>query len=156
MEQGGLNIAMDSRTKIVATLGPASETAEVLDDLLAAGVDVVRLNLSHGTVEDHVLRLHAVRAAADRVGRVVGILADLPGPKVRAGQLPPEGVQLVAGAQLRLKAGEGPSHVSCFEVDYATPRAVRIRLKIGTDENFHTFETTILFPQYRHPLKLAG
>ncbi|MFN8023321.1 MAG: pyruvate kinase [Acidimicrobiales bacterium] len=111
---------MESRTKIVATLGPASEQPEVLDRLLAAGVDVVRLNLSHGKVAEHVERLHAVRAAAARVGRVVGVLADLPGPKVRAGQLPPEGVQLVAGHTLRLKAGEGASDALCFTVDYAT------------------------------------
>ncbi len=111
---------MESRTKIVATLGPASSSPEVLDRLLLAGVDVVRLNLSHGTVEEHVARLHEVRAAAERTGSVVGVLADLPGPKVRAGQLPPEGVQLVAGAALRLKAGDGPSDAQCFEVDYAT------------------------------------
>jgi pyruvate kinase len=111
---------MESRTKIVATLGPASEQPEVLDELLRAGVDVVRLNLSHGTVESHVERLHAVRAAAARVGQVVGVLADLPGPKVRAGQLPPEGVQLVAGNDLLLVAGEGPSTVEQFHVEYET------------------------------------
>ena len=111
---------MESRTKIVATLGPASEGPDVLDALLRAGVDVVRLNLSHGTVESHVERLHAVRAAAERVGQVVGVLADLPGPKVRAGQLPDEGVQLVAGNTLALVAGEGPSDAEQFHVDYDT------------------------------------
>lgn len=111
---------MESRTKIVATLGPASESPEMLDRLLLAGVDVVRLNLSHGTVEDHVLRLHAVRAAADRVGKVVAVLADLPGPKVRAGQLPPEGVQLVGGQTLRLVAGDLPSDATCFHIEYET------------------------------------
>lgn len=113
-------VAMESRTKIVATLGPASSSPEVLDALLLAGVDVVRLNLSHGSVDEHVARLHDVRAAAARTGTVVGVLADLPGPKVRAGQLPAEGVRLVAGAMLRLKAGDGPSDEECFEVDYAT------------------------------------
>jgi pyruvate kinase len=111
---------MESRTKIVATLGPASSSPEVLDALLLAGVDVVRLNLSHGSVDEHVARLHDVRAAAARTGTVVGVLADLPGPKVRAGQLPAEGVRLAAGATLRLKAGDGPSDEECFEVDYAT------------------------------------
>jgi pyruvate kinase len=111
---------MESRTKIVATLGPASEQPDVLDRLLEAGVDVVRLNLSHGRVEDHVLRLQAVRAAAERTGRIVGVLADLPGPKVRAGQLPAQGVQLVAGNTLRLVAGDGPSDVECFHVEYET------------------------------------
>ena len=111
---------MESRTKIVATLGPASEGPEVLDALLRAGVDVVRLNLSHGTVESHVERLRAVRASAARVGQVVGVLADLPGPKVRAGQLPPEGVQLVAGRELVLVAGEGRSTAEQFHVEYDT------------------------------------
>ena len=112
--------AMESRTKIVATIGPASESPEMLDKLIRAGVDVVRLNLSHGRIEDHIERLHQVRAAADRIGAVVGVLADLPGPKVRAGQLPPEGVQLVAGRPLVLVAGEGSSDVDQFYVDYPT------------------------------------
>jgi pyruvate kinase len=111
---------MESRTKIVATLGPASESPEVLDRLILAGVDVVRLNLSHGTVDEHVLRLKAVRAAAERTGTVVGVLADLPGPKVRAGQLPREGVQLVAGQRLVLRAGDHPSTLDEFWVDYGT------------------------------------
>jgi pyruvate kinase len=111
---------MESRTKIVATLGPASESAEVLDGLLRAGVDVVRLNLSHGTIAEHVGRLHAVRAAAQRTGVVVGVLADLPGPKVRAGRLPAEGALLVAGQPLVLRAGDGPSDSELFHVDYAT------------------------------------
>jgi pyruvate kinase len=113
-------VAMESRTKIVATLGPASASPDVLDRLLLAGVDVVRLNLSHGSVDEHVRRLHDVRAASLRTGRTVGVLADLPGPKVRAGQLPVEGVQLIAGEQLVLVAGEGDSTVDRFHVEYAT------------------------------------
>ena len=85
---------MSRRTKIVATIGPASEEAGVLDDVLRAGVDVVRLNLSHGPLEEHLERLVRVRAAAERVGRVVAVLADLPGPKVRAGRFPEEGALL--------------------------------------------------------------
>ena len=111
-------VRMESRTKIVATLGPASESPEMLERLIVAGVDVVRLNLSHGLIADHVARLHAVRAAAARVGAVVGVLADLPGPKVRAGQLPPEGVQFTTGAAVRLRAGTGPSSASDVAVDY--------------------------------------
>ena len=93
---------MDNRTKIVATLGPASETPEVLDGLLAAGVDVVRLNLSHGDLEGHLGRMAAVRSASDRLGRVVAVLADLPGPKVRAAQFPDGGVSLREGDRLQL------------------------------------------------------
>ncbi len=110
----------DTRTKIVATLGPASDTPPVLDELLRAGVDVVRLNLSHGTLEGHVERLHAVRAAAERVGRVVAVLADLPGPKVRSGQFPEGGVQLVGGAALVLVPGEAASNAGHITVDYPT------------------------------------
>jgi pyruvate kinase len=75
---------MNARTKIVATLGPASDPPEVLDDMLRAGVDVVRLNLSHGHLEEHIARCRAVRESAVRTGSVVAVLADLPGPKVRA------------------------------------------------------------------------
>jgi len=69
---------MNARTKIVATLGPASEAPEVLEELLLSGVDVVRLNLSHDTLESHICRLHAVREAASRTGSTVAVLADLP------------------------------------------------------------------------------
>lgn len=113
-------VPMESRTKIVATLGPASEAPEVLDAMIRAGVDVVRLNLSHGTIEEHVARLHAVRAASERTGAVVAVLADLPGPKVRCGQLPQGGVALVPGSDLSLVPGDGPSNASRLEVDYAT------------------------------------
>jgi pyruvate kinase len=111
---------MESRTKIVATLGPASASPDVLDRLVLAGVDVVRLNLSHGSVEEHVERLHAVRESAERTGQVVAVLADLPGPKVRSGQLPPDGVLLAEGATLDLVPGEAPSDEHTFHVDYPT------------------------------------
>src|SRR5258706_11728961 len=89
---------MNARTKIVATLGPATDRPQVLDQLLMAGVDVVRLNLSHGPLSDHVGRLHAVRAAAERTGCVVAVLADLPGPKVRTAPFAGSGVELAAGS----------------------------------------------------------
>jgi pyruvate kinase len=74
------------RTKIVATLGPASNDPKVLEDMIRAGVDVVRMNFSHGTAEDHMARADKVRAAATACGRTVGILADLQGPKIRVGK----------------------------------------------------------------------
>jgi pyruvate kinase len=110
----------DTRTKIVATIGPASESPEVLEGLFRAGVDVVRLNLSHGTLESHVERLHRVREVADRVGAVVAVLADLPGPKVRSGQFPDGGVELVAGSTLTMAVGEGTSSDEHIAVDYPT------------------------------------
>jgi len=74
------------RTKIVATIGPASESPEVLDRLVAAGVNVVRLNFSHGTPQEHRQRAENVRAAAKKNGVIVGILADMQGPKIRIGK----------------------------------------------------------------------
>ncbi len=86
-------------TKIVCTLGPASEDPAVLDAMIRAGMDVARLNFSHGTHESHESLLTGVRQAADRAGRVIGILQDLSGPKIRVGHLPEDGVALVEGAQ---------------------------------------------------------
>ena len=71
------------RTKIVATMGPATDTPESVEKMLAAGVDVVRMNFSHGEAEDHVKRAQMVRDAAERLGKVVAILGDLQGPKIR-------------------------------------------------------------------------
>ena len=108
-----------TRTKIVATLGPATDSAESLDELLRAGVDVVRLNLSHGTLESHLERLKEVRASAERIDQVVAVLADLPGPKVRAGQFPDGGCDLVSGASVLLAPGDGASDQGSITVDYA-------------------------------------
>lgn len=74
------------RTKIVATLGPSSESSKVLKKLIAAGVNVVRLNFSHGTAEEHRMRAEKVRKAAKKQGVCVGILADMQGPKIRVGK----------------------------------------------------------------------
>jgi pyruvate kinase len=108
------------RTKIVATLGPACDGSDALDRLLAAGVDVVRLNLSHGPIEEHLERLAAVRAAVARLGRPVGVLADLPGPKIRAGHFPEGGAALVAGAYVKLRPGDRMSSAGAITVDYPT------------------------------------
>ncbi|MFM7536469.1 MAG: pyruvate kinase, partial [Acidimicrobiales bacterium] len=111
---------MARRTKLVATLGPASEAPDVLDALLAAGVDVVRLNLSHSTIDAHLQRVRDVRAAAARVGRTVAVLADLPGPKVRSGVFPDGGAFLVEGATVVLVPGDGPCDATTITVDYQT------------------------------------
>lgn len=77
---------MQRHTKIVATLGPSSNDPEILERMIRAGVDVVRLNFSHGKAEDHINRANIVREAARRVGKQVAILADLQGPKIRVGK----------------------------------------------------------------------
>ena len=70
---------MSRHTKIVATLGPASSSTEVLERMVRAGIDVVRMNFSHGTTEDHLARATSIREIAARLGRTVGILGDLQG-----------------------------------------------------------------------------
>ena len=101
-------MAVVRRTKIIATLGPASVEPRVLDALIEAGVDVIRLNFSHGTHESHAAAFRGVREAAARCGRHVAILQDLSGPKIRTGRL--EGgnpIELREGDDLRIAAGDG-------------------------------------------------
>jgi pyruvate kinase len=105
------------RTKIVATLGPASDPPGVLDAMIGAGVDVVRLGLAHGTTGEHRRRMDAVRELAERRGKTIGVLADLPGPKVRAGAFPEGGVFLAEGDDVTLVAGAGTSDGRRISVD---------------------------------------
>ncbi len=95
---------MSRHTKIVATLGPASSDPQILERMVHAGVDVVRMNFSHGTAEDHIARAAAIREASARVGRPVGILADLQGPKIRVGKFRDGKIMLVRDAELILDA----------------------------------------------------
>ena len=91
-------------TKIVATLGPASSGPEVLERMIRAGVDVVRLNFSHGTADDHHRRAELVREIARKAGRTVGIMCDLQGPKIRVGKFKDGKVRLEKGAHFVLDA----------------------------------------------------
>ena len=109
------------RTKIVATLGPATDNPAVLTDMVRAGVDVVRLNFSHGAVADHARRLELVREAAKKAGRYVGVLGDLQGPKIRIDRFVGGKVDLADGAEFALDAS--------LAVDAGTSRAVGIAYK---------------------------
>jgi pyruvate kinase len=110
--------------KIVATLGPSSSSGERIAALFAAGVDVFRLNFSHGTHADHDARFAAIRAVEARTGRPIGILADLQGPKLRLGDFAAGRVALAAGARFRLDLDPSPGdgeraplpHPEIFEV----------------------------------------
>ncbi len=90
------------QTKIVATIGPASESPEMLERLIRAGVNVARLNFSHGDFSGHAGRIERIRAAERAVGRRVAIMADLPGPKMRVGTIVPERVDLLPGDRIVL------------------------------------------------------
>ena len=118
---------MPRATKIVATLGPASSSPEVLERLLRAGVDVVRLNFSHGTAQDHIDRATLVREIAAKLGQPVALMADLQGQKIRVGKFAEGKVMLVNGEAFVLDASRSePGDQSAVGLDYKElPRDVR-------------------------------
>src|ERR687886_275773 len=135
---------MERRTKIVATIGPASRHPEVLVRMVQAGMDVARLNFSHGTAEEHAEVARRVREAAGRAGRQVAILQDLPGPKLRIGPLregiaelkPGDGLTFVCGAdgfegdarRMSISWAGLADSVAAGEVLYLADGAVRLRV----------------------------
>ncbi|NUZ06441.1 pyruvate kinase [Piscinibacter koreensis] len=118
---------MARATKIVATLGPASSSREVLERMIRAGVDVVRLNFSHGTAQDHIDRANLVREVAKAAGREVAIMADLQGPKIRVGKFEGGRTMLEPGQRFILDAGlSAPGSNERVGLDYkALPRDVK-------------------------------
>jgi pyruvate kinase len=118
---------MPRATKIVATLGPASSDPDVLERLLRAGVDVVRLNFSHGTAQDHIDRAQLVRDLAQKIGKPVALMADLQGPKIRVGKFVDGKVNLQPGAAFVLDGQRTePGDVTTVGLDYKElPRDVK-------------------------------
>ncbi len=106
------------RTKIVATIGPASDDPTTLKAMIHAGMDVARIGLAHGTLEEHLAKFKRIRAAAEEAGANVGVLADLPGPKVRCAPFPEGGVVFEDGAAVRFTAGEASSSLEVISSDY--------------------------------------
>jgi pyruvate kinase len=104
-----MNTSMQRKAKIVATIGPTCDSEEMLERLIKAGVNVARLNFSHGTHEEHATRIKIIRGIAERLGISVGILQDLQGPKIRVGNLP---------APMQLEEGE---HVTLYIEDDDPP-----------------------------------
>ena len=110
---------MIRRTKIVCTLGPATGTVETIRELVEAGMDVARLNFSHGTHDDHAALCAAVREASDSVGRAVGVLADLQGPKIRLGSFYGGAAILEPGAIFTISTEPGEGNSERASVTYA-------------------------------------
>ena len=133
---------MQRRTKIVATIGPATWEPDVLVELIGAGADVLRLNFSHADRDRHARTIEAIRGAAERVGREVALLGDLPGPKLRVGDMRDDVVELDAGSRVMLtpSAVEGdegtipvswPGLTSALHPDelvYLADGAIRLRV----------------------------
>ena len=94
---------MNRKAKIVATIGPASQTEIILEELIQAGMNVARMNFSHGTHEEHAERIAAIRRISEKLNISIGILQDLQGPKIRVGELPAP-LQLSEGEMVHLYA----------------------------------------------------
>jgi pyruvate kinase len=125
-ENEDLMVLPKHKTKIVATIGPASETAQMLERLIRAGLNVARLNFSHGDLAGHAERIKRIRLAAEAAGRRVAIMADLPGPKMRVGKIEPEPIQLQRGENFTLTTEDvagTPQRVSVSFKDL--PRVVK-------------------------------
>jgi pyruvate kinase len=106
------------RTKIIATIGPASESEPALRDMIAAGMDCTRINMSHGSIEDALVLYERIRKLAAEAGRPVGTLVDLPGPKVRAGTFGKDPVLLEESNVVRITPGASGSTDEVIEVNY--------------------------------------
>ena len=109
---------MHRRTKIIATIGPASDSERTLKELVAAGMNVARLGLAHGTLDEALERYRRIRKVSKDMGTRVGILVDLPGPKIRSAPFPEDGSNLSAGSSIRLVPGKNSSTETVVEVDY--------------------------------------
>ncbi len=115
-----MTIKVNRRTKIVATIGPGSESEDMISKLILAGVNVFRLNFSHGTSEQHALVARRIRKQASIAGQYVGILADLQGPKIRISTFRNGSVELTVGDSFRLDLGldEGEGTARAVGLDY--------------------------------------
>jgi pyruvate kinase len=111
--------ALRRRGKIVATLGPSTDSVEMIEALLKAGVDVFRLNFSHGDHADHAQRVSRIRAAEDKFGRPVAIMADVQGPKLRIGKFSGGAVHLQAGQTFQLDMSPTPGDVRRVQLPHA-------------------------------------
>ncbi len=109
---------MAKRTKIVATIGPSSEKVETLSAMLEAGLNIARLNFSHGSHEEHLARVKNVRIATEKMGVVGGILQDLAGPKIRIGDFATDSVELVAGREFIITTDEVAGNVNRVSLTY--------------------------------------
>lgn len=145
------------QTKIVATIGPGSGTEEMLMNLCHAGADVFRFNFSHGTHQEHLKRLEVVRSIEAKVGRPIGVFADLQGPKLRVGQFSDAKIILVPGSNFRLDSSEEPG--SAHRVHLPHPEiftALRPGSTLLLDDGKVQLEVTSCGPDFAQTKVLVG
>ncbi len=123
------------KAKIVSTLGPASSSERVIEQLIGAGVDVFRLNFSHGTRDEHAENVGRIRHISDGMQRSVAILQDLQGPKIRVGKLAEDPIELEEGSRLTVTTREVPGDAECVSTTYAgLPQDVKPADRILLDD----------------------
>ncbi len=106
------------KTKIVCTIGPASETPELLEELINAGMNVARLNFSHGSHEEHALRIKRIREASEKTGKIVGILLDTKGPEIRTHKMENDSIDLETGQNIAISMTEVLGTKEMFSISY--------------------------------------
>jgi pyruvate kinase len=144
-------------TKIVATLGPASSDPATLERMIRAGVDVVRLNFSHGTADDHLQRATRVKEISSRIGRTVAIMCDLQGPKIRIGKFKEGKVTLEKGQRFILDAGAEIGDGQRVGLDYKElPRDVEPGALLLLDDGKIVLEVTDVRGDEVHTLVRHG
>ena len=130
-----------NKTKIVATIGPASSTPEVLEQMIRAGMNVARLNFSHGDFAEHQQNIGHIRSAAKAAGKRVAIMADLSGPKIRVGQFEEEPVQLQVGDPFTLTTDDVVGNQRRVSVSFARlPQVVKRGNLISLNDGYIQLE----------------
>jgi pyruvate kinase len=148
---------MSRRAKIVATLGPATSSPDRIGALVAAGLDVARLNMSHGDHDGHRAAYEAIRAASDASGRSVGVLADLQGPKIRLGRFAAGPVTLTAGQEFTITGEDVPGDQAEVSVSYpGLARDVRPGTRLLVDDGRVVLEVTAVQGQQVRTRVLTG
>jgi pyruvate kinase len=109
---------MPKRTKIVCTIGPACESVEILEKMVAAGMNVARLNFSHGTYENHSMLIKNIREVSLKLGEPIALLQDLQGPKIRVGKMPEAGVEIMNGTEVVFDTSIKEYAGSAIPLDY--------------------------------------
>ncbi len=151
---------MERRAKIVATLGPSSNSPEIIEELIRSGVNVCRFNFSHGTHSDHKKQIGLVREISKKLDLPVGILQDLQGPKIRAGSIP-KPIELVADEKVILFATDHPvssdDGIKCIPVDFAELfDSVRAGNRILIDDGHVILHVEQIFPKHLIAAVLTG
>ena len=127
----------DNKTKLICTIGPASDSPQILEKMILAGMNVVRLNFSHGDFSSHGETIKKVRAASKVTGKQVAIMADLPGPKMRIGQLDKEPIELKSGDTFTLTTEEIVGDIHRVSVSFSRlPKAVKPGDKLFINDGY--------------------